>query len=342
MSIPGPTVSVVIPNFNQEKTLADCLAAVYAQTVQPVDVVVADDCSSDRSREIARNFPCTLVALPTNRGAAAARNAGVATSTGDIIFFIDSDIVLSPDAVRNAVAILADDPRCALVQGIYDKVPLYGHGPVETYKTLHEYYWRSRSAGVVAMTLFALAAMPRAVFDEVGGFDESVREIEDVVFGTRLPTGYRVRLTDSVVGRHDDVKRLLPLLRSQVRRARMLTAKVGGGGRARVRAFSPTGLVAALAAVVAVPVAVVTPWALLVPVLSLLTLVVAERGLLRFVRREKGVLFAARFAALHLLVYAATVVGAAVGLPRFAVRVAGLGRSGRRAPRRAVPAGPGR
>lgn len=338
MAIPGQTVSVVIPNYNQERTLPACLAAVAAQTVKPVDVVVADDASTDRSREVAERSGCVLVELPVNRGAAAARNAGVAASSGDIIFFIDSDIVLAPDAIEHAVAILADDPRCALVQGVYDKVPLYGRGAVETYKTLHEYYWRSRSAGVVGMTLFALAAMPRAVFDEVGGFDESVREIEDVVFGTRLPAGYRVRLTDRVVGRHDDVKRLLPMLRSQVRRARMLTAKVGGGGRARVRAFAPAGLVAALAALLAMPLAVRTPAALLAIPLALVVLAVAERGLFRFVRHEHGTPFAVRFAVLHLLVYAATVLGAGLGLPRFALRAAG--RTGRR-PRRAVPAGSG-
>jgi hypothetical protein len=86
---------------------------------------------------------------------------------------------------------------------------------------------------------------------------------------------------------------------------------------------------------------VLTPWALLAPVPALLILAVAERGLLRFVRQEKGLLFAARFAVLHLLVYAATVLGAAIGLPRFAARAAG-GRAGRRSPRRPVPAGPGR
>lgn len=316
----GVKVSIIIPNHNQERTLGACLQAVYNQTVAPFEVIVADDCSTDSSRDVARRFPCTLVELPTNRGAAAARNAGVAASKGDVLFFVDSDIVLAPDAVANALQVLRSDPACALVQGIYDKQPLYGNGVIETYKTLHEHFWRRRNAGVVRMTLFALGAMPRAVFDEVGGFDERVREIEDVVFGTRLPARYHVRLTDTVVGRHDDVNRFLPMVRTQFRRARMLTTAVAGGGRARVRAFSPLGLLASVLALATLPLALLTPWLLVVPAILLGVFLGTERHLLRFVRRERGPGYATVFAALHYLVYVITVAGAAAGLPGWAVR----------------------
>lgn len=171
----GARVSVIIANHNQEKALGACLQAAYSQTVKPFEVIVADDGSTDSSRDVARRFPCTLVEPPVNRGAAAARNARVAASSGDVLFFVDSDIVLAPDAVAAALRVLREDPACALAQGIYDKRPLYGDGVVETYNTLHEYFWRRRNSGVVRMTLFALGAMPRAVFDEVGGFDERVR-----------------------------------------------------------------------------------------------------------------------------------------------------------------------
>ncbi|MDR7274882.1 glycosyltransferase family 2 protein [Catenuloplanes atrovinosus] len=326
MSGTRETVSVVIPNFNQSRTLAACVEAALAQTYQPIEVIVADDRSTDDSRRIARALPCTLVELPVNRGAAAARNAGVAASRGDVVFFVDSDIVLRPDAVAQAMRVLREDPACGLVQGIYDKQPLYGDGVVETYKTLHEYFWRRRSAGVVRMTLFALGAMPREVFDETGGFDERVREIEDVVFGTRMSDRWTIRLTDTVVGRHDDVDRLLPMLRTQFRRARMLTSAVAGGGRNRVRAFSPTGLLASVAALATLPLALLSPWLLLVPAGLLAIFLASERGLLAFVGRERGPVYTISFAALHYAVYVMTVAGAAAGVPGLALRAVGGSR----------------
>ncbi|MFY1686341.1 glycosyltransferase family 2 protein [Plantactinospora sp. WMMB782] len=350
MDTTAGTVSVVIPSYRSAKTLAACLDAVYAQSHAPLEVIVVDDASSDDSAAIARRYPCRLIVAPVNRGVSAARNTGAAASRGDVLFFVDSDIALAPDALRSALRVLAGDPECALVQGIYDSEPLFADGPVEEYKTLYEHFWRRRAAGPVTVTLFALTAVRREVFDRVGGFDEGLRDGEDVEFGTRLPAGARIVMSAEVVGRHDDVDRLRPLLREQYRRATLFAVNLARGLRrggragvatARTDALGPAAVLSCAATLASLPLPMLAllsglgtpglgsgaapplvdlpalPLALLgLPALAAAAFLAANRELLGFVRRVRGARFACRFAGLHFLLTAATVFGTGVGLLR--------------------------
>jgi glycosyltransferase involved in cell wall biosynthesis len=156
-----PSVTVVIPNYNYAKTLRACLESVFAQSHAPVEVIVVDDASTDRSREIAAAFPCTVLAIPTNRGVSAARNLGAARARGDVLFFLDSDTALAPDALANAVDLLLDDPETGCVHGVLDPEPLFDDGPVERYHALHAHFWRRRGAGVVSGRSTRTSGTPR-------------------------------------------------------------------------------------------------------------------------------------------------------------------------------------
>ncbi|MFD9425091.1 MULTISPECIES: glycosyltransferase family 2 protein [unclassified Streptomyces] len=321
MSRDHPTVSVIIPNYNYEKTLRACLESVYAQTLSPLDVVVVDDASTDNSRDIAREFPCVLVASPHNGGVSAARNLGVAASRGEILFFLDSDIALAPDAIENAVTLLTGDPGTGCVHGILDAEPLFDDGPVETYHVLHAHFWRRRSVGVVGTAFFALAAIERRVFELTGPFDENLRDSEDVEYSDRLAATHRIRLTETVVGRHDDVDRLLPLLAEQYRRSQLLIPVAAverrrGGG---LRANRTAGVLAAALVPATLPLALFTPWLLLAPLVCAVGFAVADPGLSRFVARRKGPAFLLWFTAVHFTVHLALVLGAVHGGVRWLV-----------------------
>lgn len=325
MDAAAQRVSMIIPNYNKAKTLGACLAAAYAQTSPPAEVIVVDDASTDSSPDIARGFPCTLIELPGNRGVSVARNAGAAASRGDILFFVDSDLALAPDAVENVLRVLRDDPECAMVQGIYDKEPLFADGPVETYKTLFEHVWRRGNAGLVSVPLFALGALRRSVFDEVGGFDERFRDAQDIEFGTRLPAGSRIRQSAAVVGRHDDVDSLWPFVREQFRRAQGFALAVGKGwhrvrakgvSSTRIHKLSALGLLSCALVIAVTPLLFWSPWFALAQVGGLAVFVAANRGLLGFVRREKGLGYALFCTGMHFLLYAAAGTGTAVGVLR--------------------------
>lgn len=310
----SPTVSVIIPVHNGARTLRACLEAVYAQRHPVTEVIVVDDASTDRTRQIAAEFPCRLLVTDHNTGPAATRNRGIRASGGDLLFFLDSDCAPEPDALGNAVAVLRQHADVGCVHGIYSLRPLFDDGPVEAYRLLHGHHWRLRNIGRVRTTLFAVCLIRREVFDQVGLFDENLRASEDVELGDRMGDRYATVLTDTVVCRHDDDDRLGPLLRKQFSRSQLLIpVALAERGPAGLRANSPLGLLAAGLLPATLPLVLLTPGLLLVPLGLLGLFVLADPGLLRFVARHRGAGFVPFFYGLHLLVQWAVVAGAVVG-----------------------------
>jgi len=98
-------VSIIIVNYNYARFLRQCIDSALAQDHPQVEVVVVDDASEDRSAEIIRSYGPRVVAClkPTNGGHAAAFNTGFAASRGEIVFFLDADDYLYPDAVSQVI-----------------------------------------------------------------------------------------------------------------------------------------------------------------------------------------------------------------------------------------------
>ena len=325
-------VVVIVPNYNKRKTLRACLESVYAQSYRPAEVIVVDDVSTDGSLEIAREFPCTIVESPRNGGPAVARNLGVARSTAPLLFFVDSDTALAPDAIRNAVQAYRSTPDCGMVQGIYDIEPLYDDGPVERYRVLCEHYERSQTTA----TFLSCTLIPRHVFEEAGRLDERLRDGEDFEFGTRVPARYRLVVTTSVVTRADDedkfwgclVERFvrsttLPVIMVRARRLRD-EGRVGfqlnkiGTGQHTPRKPPRVSSASATATFLTLPLALVSPWLLVVPAATLGVFLGMNRAFIGFARRHRGVRFAAWVAWMQLCFHTAFFLGACVGLVRVA------------------------
>ena len=92
------TISVIIPLYNKEREIGDTLRSVLAQTLQPTEIVVVDDGSTDGSAGAVRAIASPLVKLVTqaNAGVCAARNRAIAESTGDLIALLDADDTWEP------------------------------------------------------------------------------------------------------------------------------------------------------------------------------------------------------------------------------------------------------
>ncbi|GHT17451.1 hypothetical protein FACS189429_1560 [Bacteroidia bacterium] len=84
-------ISVILPVFNAEKWVAQCLEILLCQTCKNLEIIVVDDGSTDRSAEIAAQFPVQLIKFEQNRGLSAARNAGIDVAQGEYIHFMDVD-----------------------------------------------------------------------------------------------------------------------------------------------------------------------------------------------------------------------------------------------------------
>lgn len=116
MNTPSPTVSVIIPCLNAEETLAEAIDTALSQTVPPLEVLVIDDGSTDRSVAVAASFgPVVRVLQNTIRGPGAARRIGVNEARGEFIAFVDADDVLDPTKHEKQLVVLTGRDTRTLV-----------------------------------------------------------------------------------------------------------------------------------------------------------------------------------------------------------------------------------
>lgn len=214
-------VSVIVPCYNSTKTIALCLESVLSQTYSRVELIVVDDCSTDETASVADTYDCTVVRLAENSGAGIARNRGIAASSGDVLFFLDSDVALAPDAVANAVRVFEENPASGAVWGVYGDRPLVNDGIVEQVQVLHGHF-RQIQPRPVLTGHFAVGAIRRRVVEAIGGFDERLTgqwANEDHEYGLRIAEHFPVARAVDVVGYHDDDDRMSSVLRKRFGRA---------------------------------------------------------------------------------------------------------------------------
>ena len=112
-------VSIVIPAYNEHNHIARCLDAISRQEIQPYEVIVVDNRSSDNTGEIASSFPFVRVIKEKTPGLVFARDAGFNAAKGDIIGRIDVDTLLPKDWVKNLIDIFKDNEVQAVSGGLH-------------------------------------------------------------------------------------------------------------------------------------------------------------------------------------------------------------------------------
>ncbi|MCJ7523870.1 MAG: glycosyltransferase [Candidatus Aminicenantes bacterium] len=136
-----PLVSVVIPVFNLEAYLGEAVDSVLNQSCQDFEIILVDDGSTDRSREIIARYQrqapeCVQAIFLEHGGAAAARNAGIATTRGHWIAFLDGDDVWQPTKLAEQLRRADADPRCnfiACAAEIYGRKRLFQKIPAQPF-----------------------------------------------------------------------------------------------------------------------------------------------------------------------------------------------------------------
>ena len=110
-----PVVSVIIPAHNSAAFIADAIDAVRAQTFREYEIIAVDDGSTDRTQDVLRRFPEVRSARQPNRGAAAARNAGIGLARGEFVAFLDADDLWLPDKLARQLDFIAAHPEVGLL-----------------------------------------------------------------------------------------------------------------------------------------------------------------------------------------------------------------------------------
>lgn len=103
-------VSIIIPSYNSQDYLERCLDSVINQVYKNIEIIVVDDASTDKTKEIIKKYAekdrrIIPFYQTTNKGVSAARNVGLKAATGEYILFVDSDDSLTKDAVRRMIDI---------------------------------------------------------------------------------------------------------------------------------------------------------------------------------------------------------------------------------------------
>ncbi len=96
-------ISVIIPVYNEEASIPACLASLQGSTLQPVEIIIVDDGSTDRTIETIKQFKVTLL-TQKHQGPGAARNFGAKRARGDILVFVDADMTFAPDFIEKLTA----------------------------------------------------------------------------------------------------------------------------------------------------------------------------------------------------------------------------------------------
>ncbi|MBD2666007.1 glucosyltransferase [Richelia sinica FACHB-800] len=111
-----PKISVVIPVYNSEKSVAETLASVIAQTYRDLEIIIVDDGSTDKSIEICQRFKDERIKIvhQQNRGLAGARNTGIRHAQGEFIAFVDSDDLWLPEKLEKHLHHLQHSPQVGL------------------------------------------------------------------------------------------------------------------------------------------------------------------------------------------------------------------------------------
>lgn len=204
-----PLVSVCIGTYNREATLRECLESVFAQTYPNLEVVVADNASTDRTVEILKGHGgrIRLIQRAENSGmCSTTRNLAVRAATGTYVAFLDSDDSWHPEKIARQVAFMRDHPHCPLchtycrvmdgnsVEGAIrheGKVPATGR----CFEALLDHCWITIST----------VLMKRSLYGECGPFTEALpygRLGEDWEFFLKVARAYEIGFLPEVLARY--------------------------------------------------------------------------------------------------------------------------------------------
>ena len=194
-------LSVIVPVHNGGMHLCRCLDALCRSEYPDFEVIVVDDCSTDDTPQIIERYPTRRHRTARTMGPAAARNYGVENAAGEILVFVDADVVVPPDTLHLIAEDFSRDTELAAVFGSYDENPAWKTFLSQYKNLMHHYVHQNSSAS--AVTFWAgCGAIRKSVFQEFGGFDAlkyPEPSIEDIALGHKLTLAGRKILLDKQI-----------------------------------------------------------------------------------------------------------------------------------------------
>jgi glycosyltransferase involved in cell wall biosynthesis len=179
MSAYMPLISIIIPTKNNEKTLTKCLLSIKQQNYPNIEIIVIDAFSSDQTRNLAERLGAQVIQLQSER--TKAKNYGARLAKGDYVFFVDSDMILEPNVIKECLDVCVKGsvgviiPEASIGDGIWVKI--------------RDFERRMYQGTKIESARFFV----RKHVLEVGGFDEDIITYEESTLPQKLERrGYKI------------------------------------------------------------------------------------------------------------------------------------------------------
>ena len=200
-------ISFVIPAYNEEKSLPACLESVYKEIKRnpgiSFEVIVADNGSADRTSEVAKKYPGTIVVIETEKGANRARQTGFLKSTGDLLASVDADTVLPEGWVKRALDEFSKRNDLICLSGPF----IYYDTSMLTRFLVKIFYFFGLMISLINKHVLRVCSMiqggnlvvKRSALEKIGGFNTSIKFYgDDTDLARRLNGLGDVRFTFSL------------------------------------------------------------------------------------------------------------------------------------------------
>jgi GT2 family glycosyltransferase len=312
-------ISIVVPVYNGGSDFQKCLAALQALSPAPYEIIVVADGDTDGSRYRAEAIANQVLINETPQGPAMARNRGAKAANGDLLFFVDADVVVPSTILQQINDLFTKYRDLTAVIGSYDDMP-GDQDFLSQYRNLLHHYTHQQAQEDAATFWGACGVVRRDIFLQLGGFDQAYHapSIEDIEFGVRLKqAGYTIRLVKDLQVKHlkrwtvqsllktDFFARAVPWSELIVRNGKMpndLNLRLSH----RISVVSVFGLLGTLLLALRRPVALMGTSALAV------LLLILNHPVYAFFQQKRGWRFAVQTVFWHWLYYGYS--GAAFGL----------------------------
>ena len=326
-SVNLPSTSLIIPVHNGGDAFKQCLAWVARLDPQPDAIIIVDDGSTDDSASAAKAAGYRVISSVRPVGPAGARNTGAAHSAADILVFLDADTTPPAGYMADAVRMLSQDPGLAAVIGSYDDAP-GADGFLSQYRNLLHHHTHQNSSEQAATFWGACGAIKREIFNELGGFDESLRYLEDVELGLRLnKAGYRVRLAKHWQVKHWKGYTAGSLIHTDVMQRALPWTRLALRGHGLINDLNTklshrVSVALSFLILLLLPVVLFTPWAWIALLSAFGGFIVINRNFYGFIRRKKNIRFAVLTVFWHWVHHLSAGTGMALGIMDYCFKAA--------------------
>lgn len=222
--MPNYRVSVVVPTYNAEATIGPLLDSLLNLRYPDYEVIVVNDGSKDHTKEIVERYPVRLI-NQVNRGASAARDAGLRAASGEVVAYVDSDVTVTPDWLERLVGPFTDETIAATTG---KTVFLRNEKCASWMRSMDIERRNAQRRAYTRLANGPNAAFRREILLKVGGFDPRWFHAEDTEVSYRIwELGYRIRYVPEALVHHVPEEDWRTYLKKRYRDAKAFTRMLG-------------------------------------------------------------------------------------------------------------------